>query len=57
MATQGVTAVRKRRTLVEWLKGYTGQKYSAVPGDTCRSADTFHNYPCCEYGYIQLPAA
>lgn len=27
MATQGVTAVRKRRTLVEWLKGYTGQKY------------------------------
>ena len=27
MATQGVTAVQKRRTLGQWLKGYTGQKY------------------------------
>ena len=27
MATQGVTAIHKRRTLWQWLKGYTGQKY------------------------------
>ena len=27
MATQGVTAIQKRRTLWQWLKGYTGQKY------------------------------
>ena len=27
MATQGVTAIQKRRTLGQWLKGYTGQKY------------------------------
>ena len=27
MATQGVAAVQKRRTLRQWLKGYTGQKY------------------------------